>query len=1286
MTPFNKDKKRVSFSRSPFENSSPDLLGLQLASFKQLFQPDDSPKEKKTRKLYQIFQEYFPVLDNKGNYRLEFLDYTIDPPYYTPEECLEKGSTYEAPLKGLFRLSCKDQGKDEIIEQKVYLGDIPFMTPKGTFIYKGNERVVISQIKRVHGIFFSEHKHANGVNLYTAKIIPEQGTWIELSIDMYGAMYAYLDRRKKIPVTTLLRTIGYGSDKDILQLFNLAEEVEVDKKELYQYKGCPLAGPILENWDEEFVDEDTGEVMVVNRHKVIIERNTLLDDEVIEKIINTGEKTIMLLKKEASNSDHYFIYNTLQKDNTNSEKEAIEYLYSLVRNVEPPDEQTAKEFVKQLLFSPKRSYLGETGRYSLNKKLKLNIPENNHLLTEKDITATVKAFGDLISGKRIPEDVDSLANRIVLLAGDLLEQILNNGIKLTANNIKENINARNSEDLTPFQVVSGHYLASVINKFFGLNSSSQYMDQTNPLSGLSHITRATKTGKGLTLERAGFAVRDIHPTQYGRICPITTPEGPSIGLTVHLARYAKVDKRGFLKTPYKKVINGIVDMKKDCYLTAEEEEGKVIAEYTTAINKEGRLTSEKLYVRDQRGEPAYVAPEKIDYINSRNDLCFSAATSLIPFIGNTDATRALMGSNMCRQAVPLLKPEPPIVGTGREKSIAKDARVLLTAKEDGTVEYVDAQKIIIRHQVPEKFKNVSFVPTTKTYHLARLRPTNQGTDITEKPIVRKGDKVKKGQFLSEGYGIKDKELAIGCNLKVAFMSYDGFSFEDSIVISERLLKEDILTSIHIQDFVVDLYSTKLGPEEFTADIPNISEEAIKHLDERGIISVGKEIKEGDILVGKITPQSNENPSSEAKLMAAIFGNLASSVKNTSFKAPFGCEGTVISTKILHGPEIYEDKRKEIKEKVVSLKTKTGEELTALRKKAIEKLTALLKGKKLKSIQKFDGTQLIENDETLSETIIAKTLFPQIALTKTTRDNLELQVISYRWTEMPLVNEQIQYIFTSYKKCARQIFNEYTKEKRKIEVGDELRPGILKQAVVRIAKKCKIEVGDKISGRHGNKGVIAKIAAEEDMPFHADGTRVDLILNPLSLPSRMNIGQVQETILGWPGEKLGKRFTVPIFEEISLDEINEQLKKADLPEYGRTTLYDGFTGEPFEQKITCGCIYILKLNHLVHKKIYARAAGPSYALITQQPLGGRVRKGGQKFGNMEVWAMQAYGAANILQELLTVKSDDIYGRQKVQEAIYKGYNHPTPSVPESLKILEQYLAALCIDLNFIKTNS
>ncbi len=1300
-------KERISFSKLPFESEYPDLLALQVESFKKLFEIGDTRLQKEPKRLFKIFEELFPISDTRGDLNLTFLGYTILPPCYTPNECLELGTTYDVPLKAHFRLTCKDGGTTRVVEEEVYLLNIPYMTPKGSFIFRGTEITVVSQLERSPGVFFSQTKHTTGVNLYTAKIIPAIGTWNEFFVDMYNVMHAYLDRRKKIPVTLLLRAIGYSSDKEILQLFDLAEEVNVNKVTLQKYKGRTLAGKVLRTWNEEYIDVETDEVVTMPRHEVVLDRNTILNDEAIEKILASGQRKIMLLKADITEHDFFFIYTTLQEDPTNSEKEAIEYIYCQFRNSTPGDEIVTREFVKQILFSPKRSFLGHIGRHSLNKKLGYETPREDFLLTEEDIVATIKVFPDLMKGKRATEDLDSLVNRIVLLSGDLIYLALERGVKAAVHYARETINNLSDDLPTPFDIISGSYITSVLSTFFNIEPNAQYKDQTNALSELEHSRRITKIGKNLTQERAGIDVRDVHPTHYGRLCPISTPEGANIGLISHFALNTRVNELGFLEAPYKKVDNKKIKIDQTVYLTAEEEEKKLIAQYTLAVNKEGLITENSIIARDSKGEFHRTSPEKVDYIDVRSDMAFSAAASLIPFISNTEPGRATGGVNMQRQAVPLLTQQAPIVGTGQEKRIAKDSCVLIVAEEDGIVHYVDANKIIIKEHVPKEFEELLYEPPFKTYHLTRLQPTNQGIAIIHKPIVSKGQKINKGDFLCEGYTIKDGELALGQNLRVAIAAWGGFNFEDSIVVSERVVKEDLLTSIHIEEFSVDLFNTKLGSEEFTSDIPGVSEQALKILDENGIVKLGTEIKEGDILVGKITPQSNETPSPEAKLIAAIFGETASNVRDTSFRAPFACKGTVIGTKILYGQQVRQQKSKDIEKQITQLNKTFLQKLSHLwditmkklftilrieeRKapkhsdEAVKRLFNLLQRQKLHNITEKDDKKNMDHSSEITPEFLEEYFFSVFAKKKETgKKNLAQEPAtngSYKFVEEKNVNAKIQFLYEKFKKEYTQINIQYRREKKKIQTGHELPPGVLKRAKIYIAQKCKIEVGDKLSGRHGNKGVISRIVPEEDMPYLEDGTRMDIILNPLSSVSRMNLGQLFELLLGWAGDKLGHNYAVPIFEKPTIEQINKELAKAGLPAFGLTKLYDGLTGEPFEQLVTCGVIYILKLVHMVNKKIHARSTGP-HALITQQPLGGRSRDGGQKFGEMDWWACSAHGVAYTTLEMYTTKSDDVRGRREALEAIYEGKNLPTPSVPESLKFLEQILYALSINLTFI----
>ncbi len=1258
---------RVSFSNVKHIPDYPDFLGI-LQSFKDFFQLETKPNERKKEGLYKVFKENFPVKDSRNQYTLDFLDYSIDPPRYSVKECIERGLTYSVPLKARLKLECNDPDHEdfETIVQDVYLGNIPYMTPRGTFVINGAERVIVSQLHRSPGVFFGQSYHTNGTKLYSARVIPFKGSWIEFATDINNVMYAYIDRKKKLPVTTLLRTIGYERDKDILELFDLADEVKVTKTGLKKYLGRRIAARVLKTWHEDFVDEDTGEVVSIERNEIVVERDTILEKEHLDAILDAGVKTILLHKEDNTSNENAIIYNTLQKDQTNSEKEAVEYIYRQLRNADAPDEETARGIIEKLFFSDQRYDLGEVGRYRINKKLGLDIPMDVKVLTKEDIISIIRHLMKLINSKQEVDDIDHLSNRRVRTVGEQLTQQFSVGLARMVRTIRERMNVRDSEVFTPADLINAKTLSSVINSFFGTNQLSQFMDQTNPLAEITHKRRLSALGPGgLSRERAGFEVRDVHYTHYGRLCPIETPEGPNIGLISSLAVYAKINKMGFIETPYRKVENGKVDLKNPpVYLTAEEEEGAKIAQATTPIDDEGNILVDRLVARDGSDFPV-VHKNEINYIDVAPNQIASISASLIPFLEHDDANRALMGSNMMRQSVPLLNPEVPIVGTGLEKRVATDSRILINAEGDGEVIYVDANKIVIRYDRSDEERLVSFDEDEKTYELIKFRKSNQNTTINLRPIVKKGQRVTKGQVLTEGYATQNGELALGRNLLVAFMPWKGYNFEDAIVISEKVVREDYYTSIHIDEFSLEVRDTKLGQEELTADIPNVSEEQTKDLDENGIIRIGAEVKTGDILIGKITPKGESDPSPEEKLLRAIFGDKAGDVKDASLRVPSSVQGIVIDKKLF--TRSMKDRRKRMQDKVEIelLEKRYNEELKALRQKLIEKLFSLVSGK---------TSQGIYNE--LGEEVFPKGKKFTLKMLNAYEDYEHLT--QGTWTTDPHINELIDELMNNYKMRVNQIKGNLRRDKFAISVGDDLPSGILKLAKVFIAQKRKLKVGDKMAGRHGNKGIVAKIVREEDMPFLEDGTPVDIVLNPLGVPSRMNIGQIYETVLGWAGKKLGVKFETPIFDGASLDEINALTDAAGLPRYGVTHLYDGGTGEKFDQPATVGVIYMLKLNHLVDDKMHARSTGP-YSLITQQPLGGKAQFGGQRFGEMEVWALEAYGASSTLREILTVKSDDIVGRTKVYNAIVKGDPMPEPGIPESFNVLLHELKGLGLDV-------
>ncbi|MEC9135581.1 MAG: DNA-directed RNA polymerase subunit beta, partial [Bacteroidota bacterium] len=1198
---------------------------------------------------------------------LEFIDYFVDPPRYSIQECIERGLTYSVPLKARLKLFCTDPEHEdfETIVQDVFLGTIPYMTPSGTFVINGAERIVVSQLHRSPGVFFGQSFHANGTKLYSARVIPFKGSWIEFATDINSVMYAYIDRKKKLPVTTLFRAIGYESDKDILEIFDLAEEVKVSKTGLKKVLDRKLAARVLKTWHEDFVDEDTGEVISIERNEIIIDRDTLLEKDHIEMILEADVKTILLHKEDAHMSDYAIIHNTLQKDPTNSEKEAVEHIYRQLRNAEPPDEDTARGIIDKLFFSDQRYNLGEVGRYRMNKKLNLEVEMDKQVLTKIDIITIVKYLIELINSKAEIDDIDHLSNRRVRTVGEQLSSQFGVGLARMARTIRERMNVRDNEVFTPIDLINAKTLSSVINTFFGTNQLSQFMDQTNPLAEITHKRRLSALGPGgLSRERAGFEVRDVHYTHYGRLCPIETPEGPNIGLISSLGVYAKVNNLGFIETPYRKVNDGKIDLENTIYLSAEEEENQLIAQANIPYDKGGKITSEKVIARDQADFPV-VRPDEINYTDVAPNQIASISASLIPFLEHDDANRALMGSNMMRQAVPLLRPESPIVGTGLERQVASDSRVLINAEGDGIVEYVDAEKITIKYDMTEDQKLVTFDGDTHTYEMIKFRKTNQGTCINLKPIVQKGDRVTKGQVLSEGYATQNGELALGRNMKVAFMPWKGYNFEDAIVISEKVVREDIFTSIHIDEYSIDVRDTKLGTEELTDDIPNISEEATKDLDENGMIRIGAEVNPGDILIGKITPKGESDPSPEEKLLRAIFGDKAGDVKDASLKAPPSLRGVVIDKKLFTRSVKDKRKRNQDKQELELLDEKYEVKFEELKGFLIEKLFNIVNGKTCQGVQ---------ND--LGEEILPKGKKYTLKMLTAVDDYTHLT--KGIWTTLDATNKLIADLIHNYKIKENDLQGSLRREKFTISVGDELPAGVKKLAKVYIAKKRKLKVGDKMAGRHGNKGIVARIVREEEMPFLEDGTPVDIVLNPLGVPSRMNIGQIYETVLGWAGLDLGQKYATPIFDGATIEQINELTDSAGIPRYGHTYLFDGGTGERFDQPATVGVIYMLKLGHMVDDKMHSRSIGP-YSLITQQPLGGKAQFGGQRFGEMEVWALEAYGASSTLQEILTVKSDDVIGRAKTYESIVKGETLPEPGLPESFNVLMHELKGLGLDI-------
>lgn len=1231
---------------------------------------ETNPENRVNEGLYKVFAENFPITDARNNFVLEFLDYFVDPPRYSIEECIERGLTYSVPLKAKLKLYCTDPDHEdfETIIQDVYLGMIPYMTPKGTFVVNGAERVVVSQLHRSPGVFFGTNYHANGSQLFSARIIPFKGSWMEFTTDINNVMYAYIDRKKKLPVTTLLRAIGFESDKDILEIFNLAETVKVSKAALKRVVGRKLAARVLRSWIEDFVDEDTGEVVSIERTEVIIDRETELENKHIDLIVDAGIKTILIHRDDINTSDYSIIFNTLQKDTANSEKEAVEFIYRQLRNAEPPDEETARGIIDKLFFSDKRYDLGDVGRYRINKKLGTNTPPETKVLTKEDIISIIKYLIDLINAKADVDDIDHLSNRRVRTVGEQLYAQFGVGLARMARTIRERMNVRDNEVFTPTDLINAKTLSSVINSFFGTNQLSQFMDQTNPLSEVTHKRRVSALGPGgLSRERAGFEVRDVHYTHYGRLCTIETPEGPNIGLISSLCVFAKINKLGFIETPYRNVIEGKIEKDVEpIYLSAEEEEKKIIAQASTLLKEDGQtFQRDKVKARYLADYPI-IEKEKVDLIDIAPNQIASIAASLIPFLEHDDANRALMGSNMMRQAVPLLNSESPIVGTGIEGQVVRDSRVLINAEGTGIVEHVDADEIKIRYERTDDERLVSFDDDLKTYKLTKFTRTNQNTSINLRPIVRRGDKVTKGQVLCEGYATQKGELALGRNLMVAFMPWKGYNFEDAIVISERVVKEDIFTSVHIEEFTLEVRDTKRGIEELTNDIPNVSAEATKDLDENGLIRIGAEVNEGDILIGKITPKGESDPTPEEKLLRAIFGDKAGDVKNASLKAPPSLKGVVVDKKLFS--RVIKDRKSKVREKEIiqALEDEHLRDAAELKEKLVEKLNVLVSGKTSQGVY----------NNFKEEVIPKKSKFTQKLLLGVDYSNINPN----KWTTDKDKNDLIKTLINNYNIKHKELLGVFNRKRFVATVGDDLPNGIIQMAKVYVAKKRKLKVGDKMAGRHGNKGIVAKIVREEDMPFLDDGTPVDIVLNPLGVPSRMNLGQIYETVLGWAGKKMGVKFATPIFDGASIDQINEYMRNVGLPENGKVYLHDGGTGKRFDQPATVGYIYMLKLHHMVDDKMHARSIGP-YSLITQQPLGGKAQFGGQRFGEMEVWALEAFGAANVLQEILTVKSDDVIGRAKAYESIVKGENMPTPGLPESFNVLVHELQGLGLNVTF-----
>ncbi len=1262
-------KPRVNFATVKNPLPYPDFLEVQLKSFKDFLQLDTPPEKRNNEGLYKVFAENFPIADTRNNFVLEFLDYYIDPPRYTIEECLERGQTYSVPLKAKLKLYCTDPDHEDFatVIQDVYLGPIPYMTEKGTFVINGAERVVVSQLHRSPGVFFGQSTHANGTKLYSARIIPFRGSWIEFATDINNVMYAYIDRKKKLPVTTLLRAIGLESDKDIIEIFDLAEELRVTKTNLKKALGRKLAARVLRTWVEDFVDEDTGEVVSIDRNEVVIDRETVLEEDHIQEILDSGVSTILLHKEDANTSDYSIIFETLQKDTTNSEKEAIQYIYRQLRNAEPPDDASAREVITNLFFSEKRYDLGEVGRYRINKKLGLTTPMDVKVLTKEDMIEIIKYLIELINSKTDVDDIDHLSNRRVRTVGEQLYNQFGVGLARMSRTIRERMNVRDNEVFTPIDLINAKTISSVINTFFGTNALSQFMDQTNPLAEITHKRRLSALGPGgLSRERAGFEVRDVHYTHYGRLCPIETPEGPNIGLISSLCVYAKINDLGFIETPYRKVADGKVDLDNEhvTYLTAEVEEGQLIAQGNAPLFDDGTFRNPKVKARLDADFPI-VPPAEIQLMDVAPQQIASIAASLIPFLEHDDANRALMGSNMMRQAVPLMRSEAPIVGTGIEGQLVRDSRTQVMAEGDGVIEFVDATTIRIRYDRTEDQDFVSFEEPVKEYRIPKWRKTNQSTTIDLRPICNKGQRVQAGDILTEGYATEKGELALGRNLKVAFMPWKGYNYEDAIVLNERMVKEDILTSVHVDEYSLEVRETKRGMEELTSDIPNVSEDATKDLDERGIIRIGAHVVPGDIMIGKITPKGESDPTPEEKLLRAIFGDKAGDVKDASLKASPSLKGVVIGSNLFSRATKSGRQNKAAQALLPKLDEEYEEKLGNLKDLLISKLMTLTAGKTSQGVKDFLGTDIIPKGGK----------FTAGALKDVDFDTVNLSM----WTGDEHTNELVRELIVNYLRKSKEIDAELRRKKFDISIGDELPSGIMQIAKVYIAKKRKIGVGDKMAGRHGNKGIVSRVVRQEDMPFLADGTPVDICLNPLGVPSRMNLGQIFETVLGWAGRELGEKFSTPIFDGATMDDLNEWTDKAGIPRYGKTYLYDGGTGERFDQPATVGVIYMLKLGHMVEDKMHARSIGP-YSLITQQPLGGKAQFGGQRFGEMEVWALEAFGASHILQEILTIKSDDVTGRSKAYEAIVKGEPMPAAGIPESLNVLLHELQGLGLSIN------
>ena len=1260
--------QRINFSAMQKQMPYPDFLEIQLKSFHDFFQMDSTPEVRRKEGLFKVFSENFPIEDTRKNFRLEFMDYHIDPPRYSIEECLLRGLTYSVPLKAKLFLTCTDPDHEDFepVMQDVFLGTIPYMTPKGTFVINGAERVIVSQLHRSPGVFFGTSVHSNGTKLYSARIIPFRGSWIEFATDINRVMYAYIDRKKKLPVTTLLRAIGFESDKDILDCFGLAEEIKCTKENLDAAIGRTLAGNVLKAWTEDFVDEDTGEVVTIERNEVILERETVLTEDLCDMILDSGAKTILLHKDENNEAEYSIIFNTLQKDPSHSEKEAVLYIYRQLRNSEPADDATAREAIQNLFFSDKRYDLGEVGRYRINRKLEMDTPMETRTLTNQDIIEIIKYLVQLINSNAEVDDIDHLSNRRVRTVGEQLYNQFGIGLARMARTIRERMNVRDTEVFTPTDLINAKAISSVINSYFGTNALSQFMDQQNPLAEITHKRRMSALGPGgLSRDRAGFEVRDVHYTHYGRLCPIETPEGPNIGLISSLCIYAKINNLGFIETPYRKAENGVVDLDNDhiVYMTAEDEEESTVAQGNAPLDKDGKFIRNKVKARYEADFPV-VAPSEVDLMDVSPSQIASIAAALIPFLEHDDANRALMGSNMMRQGVPLLRSEAPIVGTGIEGQLIQDSRTQIMAEDNGKVTYVDADKIRVKYDRTKEEEFISFESAEKEYKLPKFQRTNQNTTIDLRPIVRKGDKVVKGQILSEGYATENGELALGKNLRVAYIPWKGYNYEDAIVLSERIVREDMFTTVHVVEQLLEVRETKRGMEEFTADIPNVSEEATKDLDENGIIRVGAHINPGDIIVGKITPKGESDPSPEEKLLKAIFGDKAGDVKDASLKASPSLSGVVID-KSLYKRALKDRKQKmEDKETMAKFDAEFAVKAASLKALLVSKLVTLLDGHTSAGVYDHIKTEVVAKGLNFTEERLKDLDYTTLMLAN--------------WTSDDHVNELVAQCIMNYIAKHKEMDAQLKRDKFNLTIGDELPNGIVQMAKVYIAKRRKIRVGDKMAGRHGNKGIVSKIVRVEDMPFLADGTPVDIVLNPLGVPSRMNIGQIFEAVLGWAGKELGVKFATPIFDGCTLDDLNEWTDKAGLPRAGKTQLYDGGTGEAFDQMATVGVTYFMKLGHMVDDKMHARSIGP-YSLITQQPLGGKAQFGGQRFGEMEVWALEAHGAAHILQEILTVKSDDVTGRARTYEAIVKGEPMPTPGLPESLNVLLHELQGLGLSI-------